>query len=268
MNEGIKKYIPFWLAKKLKGIYQKVSAFMLRGDTYFCPYCRNSFRKFRPGGFDLPVIYEKQIVGAGFRLNDVCPRCNSLDRDRLIYLFLANRTNIQTAPLRVFHVAPEGCLRAWLSSLPNLIYEAGMKYHQGFYYERNTRMLDITSLDFEDESFDVIICNHVLEHIPDDLKAMGELYRILKPGGWAILQVPISKVLEKTFEDTTVTSPDERERTFGQFDHVRIYGQDYTARLEKRGFVVKRHNPYRDKWQNDLDKYAINPDEDLFIAYK
>jgi len=265
---NLKKLVPFWLAKKLRGAYQKTSAFFLRGDAYFCPFCGNTFRKFRPGGIDLPVIYEKQIVGAGYRLNDVCPRCNSLDRDRLIYLFLSLKTNIFTAPLKVFHVAPEGCIRAVLSKLPNITYEAGMKYHQGFYYDQNTTLLDITHLAFEDESFDVIICNHVLEHIQDDLMAMGELYRVLKPGGWALLQVPVSKILQQTFEDPSVTSPEEREKVFGQFDHIRIYGQDYPVRLERMGFIVKRYNPYKDKWPVELDKYAINPDEDLFIAYK
>ncbi|MEI7463647.1 MAG: methyltransferase domain-containing protein [Candidatus Taylorbacteria bacterium] len=268
MASILKKLIPFWLAKKLRGAYQKASAWVLRGDTYFCPFCGYSFRKFRPGGIDLPVITEKQIVGAGYRLNDVCPRCYSLDRDRLVYLFLSLKTNIFTSQLKVFHVAPEGCLRAMLSKMPDITYEVGMKYHEGFYYDRSTKILDITSLGFEDEVFDVIICNHVLEHVTDDLKALGELYRVLKPGGWAVLQVPISKTLTKTFEDIEVKTPEAREQVFGQYDHVRIYGQDYPARLENRGFTVKRYNPYRDHWPVDLDKYAINPDEDLFIAYK
>jgi SAM-dependent methyltransferase len=265
---ALKEILPFWLAKKLKGAYQKLSGLAFRGQNYYCPYCNNSFRKLRPGGIDLPVIYEKQIIGAGYRLNDVCPRCNSLDRDRLIYLYLTLKTNIMTAPLKVFHVAPEGCIRAMLSVLPNITYEAGMKYHQGFYYDKNTTILDISKLEFEDDTFDVIICNHVLEHIEDDLKAIGELYRVLKPGGWAILQVPISRVLETTFEDPAVRTPEEREKIFGQFDHVRIYGQDYPKRLENRGFIVARHNPYRDKWPAELDRFAINPEEDIFIAYK
>ena len=265
---ALNQVLPFWLAKKLKGAYQKASGLVFRGKNYYCPYCNNTFRKFRPGGIDLPVIYEKQIIGAGYRLNDVCPRCNSLDRDRLIYLYLTRKTNILTAPLRVFHVAPEGCIRAMLSGLPNVTYEAGMKYHQGFYYDKDTTLLDISNLEFEDDTFDVIICNHVLEHIQDDLKAIGELYRVLKPGGWAILQVPISKVLEKTFEDPDVKTPEESEKIFGQFDHVRIYGQDYPKRLENRGFIVARHNPYRDKWPVELDRFAINPEEDIFLAYK
>lgn len=268
MKFSLKKFIPFWLAKKLRGFYQKASAVILRGDTYYCPYCGYSFRKFRPGGIDLPVIYEMQIIGAGYRLNDVCPRCHSLDRDRLIYLFLSQKTNIFSLPQKVFHVAPESCIRAMLSQLPNISYEAGMKYHEGFYYDRSTNTLDITDLQFEDEEFDIIICNHVLEHVEDDLKAIGELYRVLKPGGWAILQVPISKILDKTLEDPAVKTPEQREKVFGQYDHVRIYGQDYQSRLERKGFIVKRQNPYRDNWTTDLDKYAINPEEDLYIAYK
>ncbi|MCX6240489.1 MAG: methyltransferase domain-containing protein [Bacteroidetes bacterium] len=268
MNFPFKNLIPYWLAAKLRGIYQKLSALIHKGDAYTCPFCNHSFRKFRPGGIDLPVIYEKQIIGAGYRLNDVCPRCYSLDRDRLIYLFLSHKTNIFSGPLKVFHIAPEGCIRAMLSKLPNITYEAGMKYHQGFYYDKNTAVLDITKLEFEDNTFDVVICNHVLEHIPDDHKAISELYRVLKPGGWAILQVPISGILEKTFEDPSVTTAEEREKIYGQFDHVRIYGQDYPGRLEYSGFVVKRFNPYKDNWPLELDRFAINPLEDLFIAYK
>ena len=221
-----------------------------------------------PGGFNLPVLSEKRIIGGGFRLNDVCPRCYSIDRDRLIFLFLQEKTNIFSSPQKIFHVAPEGCLRALLTSMPNLNYKSGVKYLEGYYYDRKTNLIDITQIPFNDEEFDVIICNHVLEHIPDDKKALRELYRVLKPGGLAILQVPISKVLLTTYEDSTVNTAEERERKFGQFDHVRIYGQDYSNRLENVGFTVKICNPTRDKWPVPLEKYAINPEEDLYIAYK
>jgi len=268
VQSQFKKFIPFWLAKRLRGAYQKISAFILRGNTYYCPYCGYSFKKFRPGVIDLPVIREKHIIGAGYRLNIVCPRCYSLDRDRLIYLYLRMQTDIFKSSLKVFHVAPEGCIRALLNRIPNIDYTAGMKYHEGYYYDRNTNKLDITDLQFEDNAFDVIICNHVLEHIREDLKAIGELYRVLKPGGWAILQVPISKILETTFEDPSVTTPEGRENIFGQFNHFRIYGQDYQSRLNSQGFIVKKINPYNDRWDIDLDKFAINPEEDLYIAYK
>jgi predicted SAM-dependent methyltransferase len=108
----------------------------------------------------------------------------------------------------------------------------------------------------------------VLEHIPNDYDAIGEIHRILKPGGWAILQVPVSRVLETTYEDPSITEPDRREEAFGQFDHVRIYGQDYRTRLEKAGFMVKTYNPTKEKWKTNLNQYAINPLEDLYVAYK
>jgi SAM-dependent methyltransferase len=268
VNFPFKKYIPFWLGKKLRGALQKVSALFYSGTAVHCPYCQKSFSKFLPGGFDLPVLFEKEVVGAGYRTNNVCPRCYSLDRDRLIYLFLQEKTNMFSAKLSVFHVAPEGCIRALLTDLPNISYHAGVKYLEGYYYDRKTNLIDITNAPFGDDEFDVIICNHVLEHIPEDRKAMREIYRMLKPGGWAILQVPISKILKETFEDPSIVKPEDRERVFGQFDHVRIYGQDYQSRLENAGFIVKTHNPYRDKWPVDLKKFAINPDENLYIAYK
>jgi SAM-dependent methyltransferase len=268
MNSSIKKLIPFWLGRKLRGVYQKINGFFYTGDSYYCPYCKKSFRKFLPGGSDLPVLYEKQIVGAGYRQNNVCPRCYSLDRDRLVYLFLQEKSTIFTSPVTLFHVAPEGCLRVMLASMSNVTYVPGVKYLEGYYYARQTNLLDITSIPYDNEAFDVIICNHVLEHIPDDDLAIRELYRVLKPGGWAILQVPISKLLLKTYEDPTAIDPETRERIFGQFDHVRIYGQDYKSRLEKGGFIVKTYNPTKEKWNVDIQQYAINPEEDLYVVYK
>ena len=127
--------------------------------------------------------------------------------------------------------------------------------------------MDITDIDYPDSTFDTIICNHVLEHIIDDHKAMSELHRVLKPGGWAILQVPISFSLDKTFEDASVTAPEEREQVFGQCDHVRIYAPDYIDRLEQAGFQV---SPF--KWWEDTaffasnNRYGLLKDERVFLA--
>ncbi|MCK9219695.1 MAG: methyltransferase domain-containing protein [Bacteroidales bacterium] len=268
MKFPLKNSVPFWLGRKLRGGYQKILGLMYSGDFYYCPYCQRSFRKLLPGGYDIPVLYEKQVIGAGYRENDVCPRCFSLDRDRLLYIFLEEETTIFTSPITLFHVAPEGCLRSLLSSLPNITYVPGVKYLEGYYYKRQINLLDITSIPYDKEVFDVIICNHVLEHIQNDKLAISELYRVLKPGGWAILQVPISKNLPTTFEDNSVTSPEDRERVFGQFDHVRIYGQDYKDRLENAGFSVRKFNPTMENISMDIHKYAINPEENLYIAYK
>jgi len=139
---------------------------------------------------------------------------------------------------------------------------------EGYYYSRMTNLIDITNLPFEDDIFDAIICSHVLEHIQNDKKAISELFRILKPGGFAILQVPISKILETTFEDPSVILPEERKKIFGQFDHVRIYGQDFKTRIEEAGFILKLFNPIKEKLCDNIEKYALNPDEDLYVAYK
>lgn len=268
MKSVIKKYIPYSIGKKLRGLWQIFQSFFYYGHRYTCPFCKSNFRKLLPGGADLPVINEKQIVGAGRRDNCICPRCYSTDRDRLIYLYLVNFTKIFDEKNNMLHVAPSGSLKALLKSIPTLKYREGIKYHEGFYYSKDISIIDIRELDYGDNTYDVIFCNHVLEHIPEDMKAMKELYRVLKPNGWAILQVPISKLLKKTYEDLSITSEKEREKHFGQFDHVRIYGADYTERLKAAGFEVEDISPSRD-WKIDkLEKYAINKDETLYIVHK
>lgn len=270
MKSILKKIIPYSIGVKIRGAYQKILGYYYKGNKYYCSFCNNTFSKMLPGGFDFPVIKEKQIIGGGYRENNICPRCFSTDRDRLINLFLKEKTSFFTQNLKLLHIAPEGCLKAEISKHNNIEYSQGDKYEKGYkdyYYDRKVKQMDITYLPFTDNEFDVIICNHVLEHIKEDKKAMSELYRVLKPGGWAILQVPISKLLEETFEVDT-NSPEEREQLFGQFDHVRIYGKDYSKRLEEIGFSVKVHNPLRDNWNVNIERLAINPAEDIYIANK
>ncbi len=140
--------------------------------------------------------------------------------------------------LRILHVAPEQCLREELSKLPQVDYIAGDKHEPGYRYPVGTVDLDITDLPFPDDRFDLILCSHVLEHVPEDRKAMGELHRVLARGGLGILMVPIRPGYAATEEDLTITDPQERLRRYGQFDHVRIYGLDYTQRLKDVGFQV------------------------------
>ena len=130
------------------------------------------------------------------------------------------------------------------------------------------RKIDITDINFGNDYFDFIICSHVLEHVQDDRKAMSELFRVLKPGGEAILQVPTSKYNKKTFEDFSITSPEEREKYFGQKDHVRIYGKDYKNRLESVGFKVKLYDIKKDLSIQDIKKYGLNKEEILYIGKK
>ncbi len=270
MRTLVKKIVPFSVGVKIRGGIQKFLGYYYRGDKYECPFCGEQFRQMLDGGIDLPANKEKQIVGSGRRKNIVCPRCYSTDRDRLICFFLKNETQVFTQPCRVLHIAPEGSISHLLKQQNNVSYVSGDKFekgYRGYYYDRMTKQLDVTNLPFESNSFDGVICNHVLEHVPDDRAAIREIYRVLKKGGWAILQVPVSLTLDFTYEPTTY-SPEERSKLFGQYDHLRIYGQDYPKRLEETGFRVEIHNPQRHRWELDIQRYAINPKEDVYFAIK
>ncbi|WP_446011998.1 class I SAM-dependent methyltransferase [Candidatus Electrothrix sp.] len=234
------------------------------GFKFKCPLCNSNLRKLFPFGYNFSVLQEKKVIGGGYRLNVICPVCNSTDRERLVYLYLKHKTNIFLKEVKVLHVAPE-------MELCRII-----KIHNNIDYLTTDisginvmKKMDITNIDFPDETFDVIICNHVLEHIEDDGKAMTELHRVLKNEGWGILQVPISGILEKTYEDFTVTSPSDREIKFGQSDHVRIYALDYKSRLESHGFTVNKFN-----WENEnifnvgSNKFGLLPSENLFVVTK
>jgi SAM-dependent methyltransferase len=232
---------------------------------YACPFCRSRFRDFLPSGLDIPVLRERRVVGGGRRRRALCPACGSLDRERLVYLFLRCRTDLFEGEKRVLHVAPEKRLAEILRSRDTLHYLTA-----DLLSDDVMRRVDITHTDFPDDAFDVVICNHVLEHVVDDRKAMSELHRILKPGGWAVLQVPLSLILEKTHEDDTVTTVEGRERAFGQGDHVRIYGKDYTDRLADAGLRVEVF-----RWTSDpaefggpKNRYGLNEEESVFLVYK
>ncbi len=265
----IKKYIPSAPGRLLKSIYLALRGLYYRGNHYTCPVCGHSFRKMLPGGFDLPVIKEKHIVGAGRRDNDICPRCQSTDRDRLIYLYLKYEQSFFEQPHSLLHIAPEPALYKIFSRSKAIDYYPATKYAEGFYYNAKIQSADLLNLHFEESSFDWIICNHVLEHIPDDRLALKEIFRVLKPGGKALLQVPLSFQLHKTIEDDSITSEADREKYFGQFDHVRIYGLDYPDRLTEAGFIVHQISQRNDfKHISSLDKFAVNPEELLFICDK
>ncbi len=193
-----------------------------RGDRYTDPIDGRSFRKFLPYG------YEKT------RENVLSPSTLSLERHRLLWLFLKRRTNFFSGMHKVLHIAPEQAFYHRFRKMKNLDYTT-TDLHSPLADVR----ADICDLPFEDHSFDVILCNHVLEHIPDDRKALSELHRIMRPGGWGIFQVPQDTSREKTFQDDSITNPRERAAIFGQYDHVRVYGMDYFDILRKAGFEVE-----------------------------
>lgn len=214
-----------------------------RGEGRWCPVCERSSRKFRPFG--------------EVRRNDAkCPQCGALERHRLLWLYLHHRTNLfDGRPKRVLHVAPE----QWLE--PRLRRRLGTGYVTADYLDPHVdERVDISRMPYRDGTFDVILCSHVLEHVPDDRLAMREIRRVLRPGGWAILLVPITA--DRTFEDPTVTDPAERRRLFGQADHVRRYGPDYVNRLEESGFRITITQPLELVAATDAVRMAIRPTGD------
>lgn len=209
--KGITPYGLIWLYRKTSHGKQ------LR----YCPICESS-SVFRPYG------------SVHLRPNAMCSNCGSLERHRLIWLFLDRKVGIKslTPQKTMLHVAPEQVLQNKFRRL------LGKKYITADKYEPADVKMDITKIKYPAGSFDYIICNHVLEHVIDDLKAMKELRRVLKKNGWAILLVPIAN-MKSTYEDSNITSDEDRFREFGQHDHVRKYGHDYIERLKKAGFKVE-----------------------------
>jgi predicted SAM-dependent methyltransferase len=228
----------------------------LAGNRFQCVFCGGGFRKMFPKGTDNDVLRKYRIVGAGRRENAECPWCGSSDRERLLYLFLKNKTGIFSEKMRLLHVAPEWRLEKLFRKCPQL------EYVTSDINGKVDVLSDLQKLPFESKSFDAIICSHVLEHIDDDRKAMRELFRVLKKGGWAVLQVPISRILKKTIEDPSIKTPAERLHVFGQEDHVRIYGRDYVVRLKKTRFDVKIISAK----EFDAQPNALNTDENVYFC--
>ena len=228
-----------------------ILAFWLKGNKYTDPIDGKSFRKFLPYG------YGEQ------RPNILSPSTLSLERHRLIWLYLQNETDFFTAQKKALHMAPEQCFLDIFKNQKNLDYTTADLYSPIVDVKA-----DILNLPFEDNSFDVILCNHVLEHIEDDTKAMRELYRVLKSGGMGIFQIPQDLSLEKTYEDFSITSAEERKKHFGQYDHVRIYGKDYFNRLRKVGFKVEEVDYSKTISIDLVDKYRLTKGEILPVCFK
>ena len=242
---------------------RKIEKWLYKGGKYQCPFCFHASKKMAFLGEDLPVIKEKHIIGAG-RRRCVCYQCGSIDRERLIFAFLKYQLDyFADKDKRILHIAPERTLAATLHTSGFTNYVCGDLSPDRYKYPFPLQTINILNIPYRDNYFDLVICNHVLEHIPNDRDAMRELYRVLKAGGLALLQVPFSKTISKTIEDASVLDPQEREKQFGQYDHVRIYGLDYMERLKACGFKVKRRNI-----SLAYQHLGVNKEEDIFIAEK
>ncbi|MCY0969559.1 methyltransferase domain-containing protein [Chryseobacterium wangxinyae] len=233
------------------------------GTRYKCPFCGYHSKDLEIVGHDLPVLRQKQVIGGGKRAAG-CYKCHSRDRERLLYAFLIEELRLPSNKnISILHIAPEPKLSQVLLKQDFKEYVCGDLFTKGYDYPQHVKNMNVLDLPFKENHFDIFLCNHVLEHIPEDIKAMKEIFRVLKPSGHAILQVPISKNSDVTVEDFSIEDQKIREELFGQFDHCRIYGQDYVARLESVGFKVHRIN-ISDKYPS----FGINPEEDLFFCEK
>ena len=223
----------------------------MRGNAVHCPICDGKFRKFLPYGRLKP------------RENALCPQCLSLERHRLMYLYLKERTNFFTDSLKVLHVAPEYCFLHRFRKLSNLDYLSA-----DIESPLADIKMDIEQIQFEENTFDVIFCNHVLEHVNDFEKAAKELNRVLKPGGWAILQSPQDLNLPHTIEDPSITDPRERERIFLQSDHLRLFGRDYANELERGGFEVVEDRFVQEIGIDRAKLFALPLEETIYLSKK
>jgi SAM-dependent methyltransferase len=229
-----------------------------------CNFCWSSATAFEPWGQNHDVLMELEVIGGGFRPNARCPRCGSLDRERLVILYLRCSGILPgERALSVLHIAPEPCLGRALKRRPNTRYITG-----DIAFRRAGIQLDVEALPFPAETFDLIICNHVLEHVQRDSAALLEIRRVLSGAGTAILQVPIANRLAQTREGPTVIDKRERERIFGQADHVRLYGTDYSMRLARAGFRIQSFNVANTFDRRLVERYSLIEREMLFVAQK
>lgn len=266
--------IPRPLLIRLSYAVRPILALALKGNTFTDPIDGKSFRMFLPYG------YGKQ------RNNALSPSTLSLERHRLLWLYLKNETDFfQSEPVSDSHVSNSNRVKLRDAEINSALKVLHFAPEQAFYkLFRNQKNIqytttdlfspladvkaDICDLPFEDNSYDIIFCNHVLEHIPDDTKAMQELFRVLKPGGMAILQIPQDLKREATFADDSITDQKERAAIFGQYDHVRIYGRDYFDKLRSIGFKVIEED-YTNKIAPELvEKYCLAKGEIIPVCFK
>lgn len=223
-----------------------------KGRGRECPVCGSHYRRFMPYGY------------VTSREDALCPHCLALERHRMIWLWLRECSTLFESRPRLLHIAPEVSLMRYFKRL----YKGSENYITADLESPLADMhFDVQSIPMEDCSVDVIICNHLLEHVEDDRRAMRELHRILRPGGWGIVLVPEDRSRAETFEDDTITDPKERTRIFGQYDHRRIYGRDFDNRLREAGFSVERV-AYRERLTKaEQQLYSLGQD-DLVIIHK
>jgi len=237
---------------KLSNWLRPIIALFLRGTKYTDPIDGKSYRKFLPYG------YQK------IRKNVLAPGTFSLERHRLFWIYLKNETDFFSATKKkVLHFAPEQAFYHQFKKIKKIDYTT-----TDLFSPLADVKADICNLPFKDNEFDYIFCNHVLEHIPDDNKAMSELFRVLAPNGIGIFQIPQDLSREFTFEDDSIKDPKERATIFGQYDHVRVYGRDYFDKLREIGFNVTAIDYTKKLTKKEIDKYRLAQGELIPVCRK
>jgi SAM-dependent methyltransferase len=259
VKKTVKKLTPDVLLKGYRHYKKHLEIKLYAGNKVVCPICKSEFKHFAPFG----------LVKRG---NARCLNCHSLERHRLLWKYISEKTNLfeNHVKPRILHFAPEKIFYDIFSQHQNIEYIPCDLFPKLFRYKGKTKIekVDITNIPFEEHSFDVILCNHVLEHIPDDRLAMTELYRVMKKGGWGIFQVPIDYNREVTYEDFSIVTRKEREKAFGLDDHVRCYGKDYKDRLKSVGFNVTEDGYINSFSSDDQYKFGLMDSELIYFCQK
>ena len=244
--------LPRPLLIRLSYVFRIFAPLLYRGNKVECPVCEKSFSKF--------LSYGSNVA---HRDNVLCPYDLTLERHRLMWLYLKSSDFFTAEKLSLLHIAPEQCFHKRFKNQDNLSYLTG-----DLVSPIADMHFDLHNIPLEDNRFDRVFCNHVLEHVEDAQKCMNELYRVMKPGGWGIFQVPQDFTREKTYEDPSITSPEEREKHFWQKDHVRLFGKDYPDWLRRAGFQVDEYIPSEHFSDEEIKRYRLMEKEVLYIANK
>ena len=246
------RYVPRpWLIR-LSYVLQWVAPLIWAGKRFTDPIDGRSYRTFLPYGY-----------GDQIRENALAPGTHSLERHRLLWIYLNRHTDFFERPQQLLHIAPEQCFHGRFKRQKNLSVLTG-----DIESPLADLHFDLHHIPLEDNRFDVVFCNHVLEHVTDDAQCLRELHRVMKPGGWGLFQVPFVPTQVATDEDPSITDPAERQRRFGQYDHVRIYGQDYPLRLQAAGFQVETVHMEERLSVEEFERYCLPPGEPLYICRK
>lgn len=244
--------LPRPLLIRLSYVFRLFAPLLFRGKKVQCTVCEKQFSKFLP--------YGSKVAR---RENVLCPNCLTLERHRWMWIYLKERSDFFTGKHKVLHIAPEQCFHKRFKKLKNLEYTTGdlvspiADYH-----------FDLHKIPFDESTYNIIFCNHVLEHVADEMQCMRELFRVMAPGGWGIFQVPLDYTREETYQDDSIQSPEDREKHYWQKDHVRLFGRDFPKKLSAAGFTVDEVLPSDLLSKEDIARFRLQEGEVLYICNK